>query len=80
MLKIGHPGRTDAEAEAPILWPLDAKNWKRPLAGMLQTRFTYMTGSETLADAGLVGAAVLQCALIIPGFPGSIFPVLREQQ
>ena len=25
-------GRTDAEAEAPILWPLDAKNWlwKRP--------------------------------------------------
>ena len=39
-----------------------------------------MTGSETLADAGLVGAAVLQCALIIPGFPGSIFPVLREQQ
>ena len=20
-------GRTDAEAEAPILWPLDAKNW-----------------------------------------------------
>ena len=26
-------GRTDAEAEAPILWPLDAKeltHWKRP--------------------------------------------------
>ena len=26
-------GRTDAEAEAPVLWPLDAKNltrWKRP--------------------------------------------------
>ena len=21
------PARTDAEAEAPILWPLDAKNW-----------------------------------------------------
>ena len=20
-------GRTDAEAEAPIIWPLDAKNW-----------------------------------------------------
>ena len=29
-------GRTDAEAEAPILWPLDAKNWlmgKDPDAG-----------------------------------------------
>ena len=23
-------GRTDAEAEAPILWPPDAKNWRRP--------------------------------------------------
>ena len=23
-------GRTDAEAETPILWPSDAKNWKRP--------------------------------------------------
>ena len=23
-------GRTDAEAETPILWPPDAKNWKRP--------------------------------------------------
>ena len=29
-------GRTDAEAETPILWPLDAKNqliWKDPDAG-----------------------------------------------
>ena len=29
-------GRTDAEAEIPILWPLDAKNWlilKDPDAG-----------------------------------------------
>ena len=29
-------GRTDAEAEMPILWPLDAKNWligKDPDAG-----------------------------------------------
>ena len=29
-------GRTDAEAEAPILWPLDAKSWligKDPDAG-----------------------------------------------
>ena len=29
-------GRTDAETEAPILWPLDAKNWliwKDPDAG-----------------------------------------------
>ena len=29
-------GRTDAEAEAPLLWPLDAKNWliaKDPDAG-----------------------------------------------
>ena len=29
-------GRTDAEAEAPILWPPDAKNWligKDPIAG-----------------------------------------------
>ena len=26
-------GRTDAEAETPILWPLDAKNWKDPDSG-----------------------------------------------
>ena len=29
-------GRTDAEAEAPVLWPPDAKNWltgKDPVAG-----------------------------------------------
>ena len=29
-------GRTDAEAETPVLWPLDAKNWliwKDPYAG-----------------------------------------------
>ena len=24
-------GRTDAEAETPILWLPDAKNWKRPV-------------------------------------------------
>ena len=23
-------GRTDTEAETPIVWPLDAKNWRRP--------------------------------------------------
>ena len=23
-------GRTDVEAETPILWPPDAKSWKRP--------------------------------------------------
>ena len=39
-----------------------------------------MTGSETLADAGLVATTLLQCALIISGLPGSIFPVLGEQQ
>ena len=26
-------GRTDAETEAPILWPPDTKNWKDPDAG-----------------------------------------------
>ena len=26
-------GRTDAKAEAPILWPHDAKSWKDPDAG-----------------------------------------------
>ena len=34
-------GRTDAEAEAPILWPLDAKNWligKEPAAGKIEGR------------------------------------------
>ena len=30
-------GRTDAEAEAPILWPLDAKSW------LIQTRLSYWT-------------------------------------
>ena len=32
-------GRTDAEAEAPILWPLDAKNWlvgKDPMLGKIE--------------------------------------------
>ena len=27
ILKEISPGRTDAEAETPILWPLDVKNW-----------------------------------------------------
>ena len=34
-------GRTDAEAEAPILWPPDAKNWligKDPDAGKIESR------------------------------------------
>ena len=32
-------GRTDAEAEAPILWPLDVKNWltgKDPMLGKIE--------------------------------------------
>ena len=45
VIKLVHPkgnqswifiGRSDAEAEAPILWPLDVKNkliWKDPDAG-----------------------------------------------
>ena len=34
-------GRTDAEAETPILWPLDAKDWfigKEPDAGKIEGR------------------------------------------
>ena len=34
-------GRTDAKAETPILWPLDAKNWliwKTPMLGMIKGR------------------------------------------
>ena len=34
-------GRTDAEAETPILWPLDAKNWligKTPMLGKIEGR------------------------------------------
>ena len=34
-------GRTDAEAEAPILWPSDAKSWlteKDPMVGKLECR------------------------------------------
>ena len=34
-------GKTDVEAEAPKLWPLDAKNWligKDPDAGMIEGR------------------------------------------
>ena len=34
-------GRTDAEAETPILWPPDAKNWligKDPAAGKIEGR------------------------------------------
>ena len=34
-------GRTDAEAETPILWPLDAKNWliwKAPMLGKIEGR------------------------------------------
>ena len=49
-------GRTDAEAEAPILWLLDAKNWligKEPAAGKIEgrrrgrQRIRWLDGSPT---------------------------------
>ena len=56
-------GRTDAEAEAPILWPLDAKNWfigKGPDAGKDwrqeekgQQRMRWLDGITDLIDMGL---------------------------
>ena len=44
-------GRTDAEAETPILWPTDAKNWligKDPDAGKYWRREKGMTEGETV--------------------------------
>ena len=56
-------GRTDAEAEAPILWPPDAKNWingKDPDAGKIegrrrreQQRMTWLDGITDSMDISL---------------------------
>ena len=58
-------GRTDAEADAPILWPPDAKNWlirKDPDAGKDwrqeergQKRMRWLDGITNLMDMGLGG-------------------------
>ena len=56
-------GRTDAEAEAPVLWPLDAKSWlirKDPDAGTDEgrrrrgwQRMTWLDGITDLMDKSL---------------------------
>ena len=56
-------GRADAEAEAPVLWPLDAKNWfigKDPDAGkdwrqeeMGMTEMRWLVGITDLMDMSL---------------------------
>ena len=45
-------GKTDAEAETPILWPLDVKNrliGKDPDAGRLKSGVEGMTENEMVA-------------------------------
>ena len=56
-------GRTDADAETPILWPLDAKNWltgKDPELGKIedgrrrgQQRIRWLDGITDLMDMSL---------------------------
>ena len=44
-------GRTDVEAEAPILWPTDVKNWliiKDPIAGKDWRQVEKRSGTEEL--------------------------------
>ena len=58
-------GRTDAEAETPILWPTDAKSWltgKDPNAGKIagrrrrgQKRMRWLDGITDSMDMGLGG-------------------------
>ena len=70
-IKADHPngnqpwifiGRTDAEAETPILWPPDVKNWlicKDPdagkdwIGGMGQQRMRWLEGITDLIDISL---------------------------
>ena len=44
-------GRTDAEAEAPILWPLDAKSW---LIGKDPTSAEILTGNSNWPHHSLI--------------------------
>ena len=56
-------GRTDAEAETPILWPLDAKNWliwKTLMLGKIEDgrkrgwqRMTHLVGITSAMDMSL---------------------------
>ena len=59
-------GRTDAEAEAPILWPPDAKNWltgKAPDAGKdwrQEKEMTKMRRLDGITDSVDMSLSMLQ--------------------
>ena len=51
-------GRTDAEAETPILWPPDAKNWLAKIEGRrrrVRQRMRLLDGITDSMDMGLGG-------------------------
>ena len=59
-------GRTDAEAEASILWPPDAKNWligKDPDAGKSLSKIQEMVKDREAWHAAVYGDAKIQTQL-----------------
>ena len=77
-------GRTDAEAEAPILWPLDVKNrliWKDPDAGKdWRQEEKGITGDETVGLHHWLDGHEFEQALGVGEGQGSCSPWVAKSQ